>query len=70
MTYNLDYLLEQWVRILQCNIYLVGQDHGIQRVYGEWTPEADPLYQDPALFKMLVSGEEDGCPVLFPGYCC
>lgn len=65
MTYNLDYLLEQWVRILQCNIYLVGQDHGIQRVYGEWTPEADPLYQDPALFKMLVSGEEDGCPVLF-----
>lgn len=64
MIRNLDYLLEQWISIFQCNIYLVGQDHDIQRVYGELDPEADPLYRDPALFKLLLDKEERSCPTL------
>ncbi len=65
MIRNLDYLLEQWVTIFQCNIYLVGQDHDIQRVYGESNPEADPLYRDPALFELLLAKEDCSSPTLY-----
>ncbi|MBC5743271.1 hypothetical protein FMM74_006730 [Lachnospiraceae bacterium MD308] len=43
---NWDYELNQWVKILRCNIFLVEQAYKIDQVYGDLIPEANPLYMD------------------------
>lgn len=47
---NWKFLLNQWVRILHCNIYVVNRDYEIEKVYGDLIAESSPLYMDPEFF--------------------
>ena len=43
---NMDFMLDQLVRILHCNIYLIDRDCQICKTFGDVLPEANPLYTD------------------------
>ena len=65
---NWDFMLNQWVRILHCNIYIVNSGYGIEKVYGDLIPEACPLYMDSAFFTMLMDRETGEYPDIYCEY--
>lgn len=65
---NWEFLLNQWVRILHCNIYVVNGDYEIEKVYGDLIAESSPLYMDPEFFMMLVDRKVKEYPDIYCEY--
>lgn len=65
---NWKFLLNQWVRILHCNIYVVNRDYEIEKVYGDLIAESSPLYMDPEFFMMLVDRKVKEYPDIYCEY--
>lgn len=62
---NREFLLNQWVSILHCNICLVNRDYKIEKCFGDLAPESNPLYTDAPFLKYLASHESKEYPVIY-----
>lgn len=65
---NMDFMLDQWVRILHCNIYLIDKDCQICKTFGDVLPEANPLYTDRPFLEMLIGQDMEDCPAVYCEY--
>lgn len=65
---NMDFMLDQWVRILHCNIYLIDKDCQICKTFGDVLPEANPLYTDRPFLEMLIDRDMEDCPAVYCEY--
>lgn len=59
------FLLDQWVRILHCDISVVGRDCKIRESYGGMPAELNPIHTDRTFLKMLLEREEKEYPDIY-----
>lgn len=60
-----EFLLDQWGRMLHCDICLVSRDCNIRESYGGMSAERSPLHTDRAFLKMLLEREEKEYPDIY-----
>lgn len=65
---NMDFMMNQWVRILHCNIYFIDRNYQICKVFGDVLTGGNPLYADSSFLKMLADRDMKDCPAVYCEY--